>query len=151
MRNLLRNGYKPKLRPSGHDISDKFGVDRGGAIPPNLLQFANTESNSPYLRSCRTAGSRPHPARFPVGLPRFFINFLTKPGDVVLDPFAGSNATGEAAESLGRRWIGVELREDYVTGSRLRFGGEQGRTPATARPLPTNTALPTPADRTWAW
>ncbi len=37
MKNLLRNGYKAKLRPSGHDISDKFGKDRGGAIPPNII------------------------------------------------------------------------------------------------------------------
>lgn len=37
MKNLLKNGYDPKLRPSGHDISNKFGNDRGGAIPPNLI------------------------------------------------------------------------------------------------------------------
>jgi hypothetical protein len=42
------------------------------------------------------------PARFPTALPEFFIKLLTEPGDHVLDPFAGSNTTGEAAESLGR-------------------------------------------------
>ena len=48
MKNLLKKGYKPKLRPSGHDISDKFQKDNQGAIPPNLLEIANTESRSPY-------------------------------------------------------------------------------------------------------
>jgi site-specific DNA-methyltransferase (cytosine-N4-specific) len=63
----------------------------------------------------------PHPARFPIALPRFFINFLTVRGDSVLDPFAGSNVTGEAAEELGRRWFAFELRKDYLQASRFRF------------------------------
>ncbi|MCL4486921.1 MAG: site-specific DNA-methyltransferase [Chloroflexi bacterium] len=121
MRQLLQNGYKPKLRPSGHDISDKFQKDNKGAIPPNLLELANTESNSPYLRRCKEAGVKPHPARFPLDFPRFFIRFLTDKGDVVLDPFAGSNTTGHAAELLGRRWVAFEIEESYLRGSLLRF------------------------------
>jgi hypothetical protein len=39
----------------------------------------------------------------------------------VLDPFAGSNTTGEAAESLGRRWLALECNRDYVIGSAFRF------------------------------
>jgi DNA modification methylase len=118
---LIRNGYKAKLRPSGWDISSKFQKDNGGAIPPNLIQIANTESNSWYLRACARAGVKPHPARFPAKLPRFFIDFLSEPGDVVLDPFAGSNVSGEAAEEARRRWVAFELVEDYLIGSRFRF------------------------------
>jgi DNA modification methylase len=129
MHSLLKNGYRPKLRPSGHDISPNFNVDHGGAIPPNLLSIANTESNSHYLVRCREAGLPPHPARFPVALPLFFIKFLTDKGDTVLDPFAGSNVTGEAAEELGRRWIAFELREEYLTGSRFRFEKPKGHQP----------------------
>jgi site-specific DNA-methyltransferase (cytosine-N4-specific) len=121
MRDLIDNGYKAKLRPSGHDISTKFQKDNGGAIPPNLLEFANTESNSHYLSECRRLGIAPHPARFPRALPEFFIKFLTKPGDVVLDPFAGSAVTGEAAEALGRKWVGIEVNSEYVKGARVRF------------------------------
>lgn len=121
MKSLLKNGYKAAMRPSGHDISGKFSIDNKGAIPPNLLTLANTESNSYYLRACRAANIKPHPARFPVALPSFFIKMLTKPGDLVLDPFAGSAVTGEAAEKLGRRWIGCELDPTYVIGSRFRF------------------------------
>jgi DNA modification methylase len=122
MKQLLKNGYKPKLRPSGHDISDKFNKDNRGAIPPNLLQLANTESNSAYLRRCREAGIKPHPARFPVGLADFFIRFLTEEGDVVLDPFAGSNTTGFVAEKVMRKWIAFELDKSFIEGSMLRFG-----------------------------
>ena len=121
MKDLIRNGYDAKLRPSGHNISTKFQKDNGGAIPPNLLTLANTESNSWYLRECRRLNLPPHPARFPRALPEFFIKFLTQPGDYVLDPFAGSNVTGEAAEVLGRKWIGIEINEEYVRGSKFRF------------------------------
>jgi hypothetical protein len=105
MKKLLEDAetfYRPKLRPSGHDISSRFASDNGGAIPSNLLQIPNTESNSPYLRHCASAGVKPHPARFPEKLPTFFIEFLTDPGDTVLDIFAGSNTTGSAAEKLDR-------------------------------------------------
>ncbi len=113
--------YKPKIRPSGHDISDKFQKDNQGAIPPNLLEIANTESNSAYLRRCKAAGIKPHPARFPQAFAEFFIKFLTDEGDRVLDPFAGSNTTGFVAENLQRQWFAFEINEDYVTGSRYRF------------------------------
>jgi site-specific DNA-methyltransferase (cytosine-N4-specific) len=121
MRELLVDGYQPRLRPSGHDISDKFGTDNGGSIPPNLLALAHTESNSQYLRFCKAQRLRPHPARFPSTLPEFFIRMLTDPGDLVFDPFAGSCATGEAAERTLRRWICCDLDEDYLKGALGRF------------------------------
>lgn len=121
MEELLRTGYKPKLRPSGHNISNKFQKDNGGSIPPNLLQFSNTASTGHYLRRCKEENIKPHPARFPQALPEFFIDLLTKPGDIVLDPFAGSNVSGVAAEALGRRWVSIELDPTYVAASRFRF------------------------------
>lgn len=117
MRNLLVNGYKAKLRPSGWDISPKFSHDLGGSIPSNLLDIPNTDSNSWYLRACKKAGLKPHPARFPLKLPEFFIRFLTNQGELVLDPFGGSNATGYVAEVLGRRWLCFEIRGDYLKSS----------------------------------
>jgi site-specific DNA-methyltransferase (cytosine-N4-specific) len=124
MKNLIANGYKAKLRPSGWDISKKFQHDRGGSIPHNLIQISNTESNSAYFRTCKERGLKPHPARFPQGLPDFFIKFLTDPGDVVLDIFSGSNTTGKSAEDLGRRWIASDINADYVEASRLRFSNQ---------------------------
>jgi site-specific DNA-methyltransferase (cytosine-N4-specific) len=121
MKRLLRDGYKPEMRPSQHEISDRFQKDNGGAIPPNILVIPNTRSNDAYFRSCRAAGLPIHPARFPAAVPEFFIKLLTREGQVVLDPFAGSNVTGQAAEGLARRWISIELDEAYVAGSRFRF------------------------------
>lgn len=121
MKQLLVNGYKPKLRPSGWNITGKFARAHAGAIPPNLLIIANTESNSEYLRRCRANGIKPNPARFPAALPEFFVKFLTEPGDIVLDPFAGSNVTGQVCEKLGRHWIAIEIVEEYLRGSRFRF------------------------------
>lgn len=121
MLELIEKGCKAEKRPSGHDISTNFQKDNGGAIPPNLITLANTESNSAYLQACKSAGIKPHPARFPEGLPRFFIEYLTDPGDLVLDPFAGSNTTGIAAECLGRNWVAVEMNLEYLEGSRYRF------------------------------
>lgn len=113
--------YRPKDRPSGHDIGAGFAKENGGAIPSNLLQIPNTESNSQYLRACKALGLDSHPARFPSDLPRFFIRFLTDPNDLVVDIFSGSNTTGAAADELGRRWIGMELDRQYAALSAVRF------------------------------
>lgn len=124
MKKLLENPgafYKPKLRPSGHDISDGFGRDNGGAIPSNLLQIPNSESNGAYLAGCKSLGLKGHPARFPGKLPEFFIRFLTDPGDLVVDIFAGSNTTGMVAEAEQRRWKAFENRVEYLATSAFRF------------------------------
>lgn len=127
MKKLIENPdkfYKPKVRPSGHDIGKGFGKDNGGAIPPNLLSFPNSESNGRYMAGCKAVSEKAHPARFPAKLPEFFIKFLTEPGDTVLDIFAGSNTAGEVAERLGRRWMAFEERRDYVAASAFRFADE---------------------------
>ena len=155
MKNLLKNGYNAKLRPSGHDISTKFQNDRGGAIPPNIIadpvcesatgigkpvlgefnwilendlaqpvnviSASNTASNDYYQRRCKEEGIKAHPARFPQALPEFVIGLCTEPGDLVLDPFAGSNMTGRVAETLERRWLAFELDENYIKASQFRF------------------------------
>lgn len=152
MRRLLQDSeryYSPKKRPSGHDISRRFAEDKGGAIPPNLLQIPNTESNSQYLRFCQLAGTKGHPARFPQKLPEFFIQFLTDVGDVVLDIFAGSNTTGAVAERLGRRWIAFELEQSYLAESAFRFisDAEEGSVRALYASLSTKGAVNVPISR----
>jgi site-specific DNA-methyltransferase (cytosine-N4-specific) len=85
------------------------------------LEVPNTCSRDDYFRHCRAAGLPIHPARFPPALPDFFIRFLTEPGQLVLDPFAGSNVTGQVAQHLERRWVAIEINGDYVAGSQFRF------------------------------
>lgn len=109
-------------RPSGHVMGKaSWAKDNGGAIPSNLLQYSNSESNSQYLRYCKSLSIKGHPARFPSSLPEFFIKFLTDENDVVLDIFGGSNTTGHAAESLRRSWLSFELSQEYVASSAFRF------------------------------
>lgn len=133
MKKLLANPgayYTPKDRPSQHAISDKFAIDNGGALPAHLLSIANTESNSAYLRAAKIAGVTGHPARFPAGLPAFFIKLLTDEGDLVVDFFAGSNTTGMVAEELGRHWLACDLDLGYVAASALRFLDDLAGAPA---------------------
>jgi DNA modification methylase len=139
MKELLRNGYRAKKRPSGHDISEKFSINNGAAIPPNLIALPNTESNSFYLRYCRENGLEPHPARYPADLPEYFVRMLTDPGDFVVDPFAGSCVTGEVCERLDRRWACIELTEEYLHGALGRFQRE-----AQAEPQVVQGSFPVP-------
>lgn len=137
---LKRKKYNHGMRPSEHNISKKgFLKDNKGSImhnlieidqidenrkvrlPKNVFSISNTKSNDYFLRSCREKGIKPHPARMPLELANFFIEFLTDPEDIVLDPFAGSNTTGFCAEKLSRKWISIETMEEYGKQSIIRF------------------------------
>ncbi|AGB38049.1 DNA-methyltransferase [Natronococcus occultus] len=176
-KSLMENGYKSRLRPSEHDISDKFDdpEKKDGAIRPNfwdvlkeagmsedmyynlenvevprelmkvaiendlveelaevavnpyledeVREIPNTRSNTKYLKACKLHDREDdiHPARFPREFPEFFIDFVTEPGDVVLDIFSGSNTTGQVAQQMGRKWLAFEFNSDYVDTSRYRF------------------------------
>ncbi len=122
MRRTLAKGTNPGTRPSGHAVAQQaFKNDNGGAIPRSLLTAANTASNTPYLRQCREACIDPHPARFPEALPEFAIRLTTDPGDVVLDPFAGSCTTAAVAQRLGRRFIVSDRSRHYLDGGILQL------------------------------
>ena len=56
-----------------------------------------------------------HPARFPLALPAFFIKLMTRPDQLVMDPFAGTCTTAVAAESLARRWLVTEVDERFTS------------------------------------
>lgn len=123
MRKLLqRQEYNAGRRPSEHVIGSRsFLKDNRGAIPPNVLVLANTGSNDSYLKYCKKHNLELHPARMQPELASFFIKFLTEEGDIVMDPFAGSNVTGATAEKLGRRWIAIDSNLTYAKGSIGRF------------------------------
>lgn len=128
MRRLIKRGLKKTVRPSGHNINGSFANDKGGSIPPNLIECGNNESNSFYIKESKRLGHKIHPARFPSALPEFFIKFLTEKGSKILDPFAGSNTTGWVAESLGRKWIAIEENRQYAEDSALRFSESPAET-----------------------
>lgn len=130
---LAKNGVRATVRPSGHNIKASFDkIANGGSIPSNVVEdrvandmlvLGNNSANDTYTMRCKEAGIKIHPARFPASLPEFFVKMLTDEEDVVLDPFAGSNTAGSVAERLGRRWLAMELIEEYLEASKFRFGG----------------------------
>ena len=66
------------------------------------------------LHGATECGNRQHSAAFPYWLPEWFIELFSDPGDMVLDPFAGSGTAIFAALDLGRNAIGIEIHEPYV-------------------------------------
>lgn len=123
MKKLLeKQCYNFGDRPSEYRIGEtSFLKDNKGSIPSNVLIIPNTVSTDPYIEYCKNNNIKLHPARMPVKVAEFFIKLLTNKDDLVLDPFAGSNITGYAAEHLGRRWRSIEKNIDYANGSKHRF------------------------------
>ncbi len=128
---LNQRGVRATVRPSGHNITADFDkMAAGGSIPGNvveelfsdsMLKFGNNSANDSYTLRCKEVGLKIHPARFPAALPEFFVKLLTDEGDLVVDPFAGSNTTGEVAQRLRRRWIAADEVTEYLEGSKFRF------------------------------
>jgi len=102
--NRIRNPdgtSKPSMKP-GQQVAE-VGM-RG-----NVWEYA-----CGYGNSSPDACAFDHPAIFPEGLARDHILSWSNPGDVVLDPFAGSGTTLKMAKEHGRRWIGIEVHPPYV-------------------------------------
>ena len=130
MLRLNKKGVRTTKRPSGHVINSSFDkIETGGSISPNVLDesadsflsFGNNSANDRYTKHCKAAGIKIHPARFPASLPEFFIKLVTDEGDLVVDPFAGSNTTGMVCEQLQRRWLAIDKVQEYLDASKFRF------------------------------
>ena len=112
-RKRLAHNYIRVNEPSGQG---RKRVQAGPDLvrPSTLLHFEPEFGPNPTL----------HPARFPIDLPDFFIRLMTRPGDLVFDPFAGTGTTGVAAEVNRRRWLLTEIDSRYATilPDRIRTG-----------------------------
>jgi len=110
-----------RLRPGS------FSNQAAGTLPRNVLHYPHDVRENAKLRSDAAAhGLPPHGAMMPKALAKFFIEFLTVPGHLVADPFAGYHTTALAAEETGRRWITTERIGEYVAGGSLRFRDAHG-------------------------
>jgi len=104
-----------------------FAKETAGRIPRNILRHAHRcASQSAYKRLARERGLPVHGAPMPLSLARFLVEFLSEPGDLVVEPFAGSFTTPLAAEQLGRRWLATDCMVEYVMGASLRFEDAAG-------------------------
>jgi DNA modification methylase len=130
--NISKTGF---LKDHGGSIShnffemDNLDHDRDVRLPHSVLSFSNTNSNDHFLAKCREKKIIPHPARMSGGLVNFFINFLTDKGDLVVDPFGGSNTTGYCAEKLKRKWVSFEIKQDYIKQALIRFSDPELKSP----------------------
>lgn len=95
----------------GKNVSNWVGRDK--VYPTNVLHMATECYN------------REHSAVFPVGLPSWFIKLFTSEDDMVLDPFMGSGTTAVAAMQLSRKYVGIEVSEEYCILARERLTQEQ--------------------------
>jgi DNA modification methylase len=123
MKRLLRKQtYNHGLRPSEHQIGEtSFLKDNGGSIPSSVLEFGGSSVDKNYREWCIQNDLKQHPAKMAEALADFFIQFLTRKGDLVLDPFGGSNTTGSSAQKLKRKWVVIEKDHSYLRGSIGRF------------------------------
>ena len=101
---------KLKYKPSGYTMREarclNTSIERGGATPFNLLKFSNV-----YNKKC--SGSFGHGAGTPYKLTEWWVKYITKPGNTVLDMFSGVATTGIVCQELNRHYIGIERFQKY--------------------------------------
>ena len=138
------NYYVDRLPPSGWIVWSKAQDNRWVTASANHRSTAEMAwtnvSDKVHLYNCfwmgsplyrkTERGSSLHPTQKPAELMRWIVEKWTEPGDLVLDPYMGSGPVAQACHELGRRYIGIELVEDYcrIAVSRLSqqtfdFGG----------------------------
>ena len=124
---FIGGGYKPykaqnvpkNTKDYGH-YQTTISASDGKRFPIDVIKCAKPNSNK----------HRFHPTEKPVELLEYLIETYTEEGDKILDPFMGSGSTGVACNVLNRRFIGVELSEEYFEVAKMRIitaGTEQSR------------------------
>ena len=110
------------IMAKGYEIVIMFGED-------NKMNFLyNNFPQNGYVPNIQEWHQRePHPnhhALMPTAMPDYFIEYFTKPNDIVLDPFSGLATTGRSAKKLGRQFIGIEISKDYCEIAQRRLAQE---------------------------
>lgn len=99
-----------------------FANPTAGRIPKNVLsrvhRCADTDAYNAYAEVEKLPK---HGAMYPTSIPDFFIQFLSEPGDLIVDPFGGTGKTALAAERLGRRWAITDMMYEYLYGGANAF------------------------------
>jgi DNA modification methylase len=145
------NGWDTKPPPSKVFINDFPTIAWGGnylSLPPSRgwlvwaknnatttfasveLAWSNMEFNAKHWIGpvgCPINEKAGHPTQKPLALMKWCIGFLPEDAQTILDPFMGSGTTGVACAKLGRKFIGIELDEDYfnIACERIRKAYDQ--------------------------
>ena len=129
--------YKPNAHPESvrdrptkaHETvfllskNQDYFYDLSAVKGPNSRRLRTMWDISTEPRRREAGGIDDHPAVMPMALARRCIRITSRPGDVVLDPYAGSGTTLLAAKELSRSWVGIELKPEYVELIERRIAG----------------------------
>lgn len=121
MRNVSNSDGAYRILPGA------YGNPTAGRIPRNVMTYGHANAEQRALnRRLREMGLPTHGAPMPGPMAAFLIEFMTEPGQLVVDPCAGSFTTAGEAEKLGRRWLATEWILEYVRGGAERLRNAQG-------------------------
>lgn len=124
-----RANGKPSDR-IGFDSATKKKAIKAGYIHTDGKEITTGTARSMDVISVPISGvdkNCPHPAQYPVDLPRHVIRLLSPKGGTVLDPFMGSGSTGVASLQEDRNFISIEKEAAYYDHARQRIGKERGQ------------------------
>ena len=115
-------GYRMKIRGvhsepfGGQEGGRKMHLERDGftiiRLMGNKMKRDVIETPVESVKGCK------HPAMYPASVVEEFLHLLTRPGDVVIDPFMGSGSTAIACKHLGRHYLGCDINPEYLRRSR---------------------------------
>lgn len=116
---LIQGGGEKRARTNSDGAyrirQGAFSNETAGRIPKNVLRFGHADKENRRLQAlARKQGLPPHGASMPLALAIFLVQFLSRPGDLVVDPFGGTLTTAKACEMLGRLWLASEIMAEYV-------------------------------------
>lgn len=118
-----------RLKSLGKNDVVRYDSQVGNAFAKNIANWQGRDMAYPtnVLHLATECSNKKHSAAFPLALPQWFIKLFTDPGDVVLDPFAGSGTSLQAAVELGRKAIGIDISPKYISMCEETLAPAQGR------------------------
>ncbi len=116
-----------RLKSLGKNDVVRYDSQVGSGFGKNIANWAQRTMAYPtnVLHMATECGNKNHSAAFPRALPEWFIKLFTDEGDTVLDPFAGSGTTLEAAKELRRNTVGIEILPEYCEMAREKIEDRQ--------------------------